>query len=104
DVHFEPEERKKGSRGKAKPTSLGIPCPLCGKGEVAENRAAFYCTRYREGCKYTVWKNGLVRYGGPEITEKLIRLCLSRPEVRGSTGTIYTSPKGELTFVLSGPQ
>ena len=105
DVHFEPEERRKGSRTKQKmPSSLGIKCPLCGQGEVAENRAAFYCTRYREGCKYTVWKNGLVRYGGPDINEKLIRLCLAKGEVRGSTGTIYTSPKGELTFVASAPR
>ncbi len=103
DVHFEPEERRKSGRVKQKTPSLGIPCPLCGKGEVAENRAAFYCTRFKEGCHYTVWKNALVRSGGPEINEKLMRLCLSRPEVRGSTGIIYTSAKGELKFVRVTP-
>ncbi|MBQ8093769.1 MAG: DNA topoisomerase III [Clostridia bacterium] len=103
DVGFTPESYKKGGRAQKKPVTLGIKCPLCGKGEVAENRAAFYCTRFREGCKYTVWKNCLQRIGGPEISEKLIRLCLTNSAVKGSTGTIYTSSTGVLSFVPGNP-
>ncbi|MBQ7488372.1 MAG: DNA topoisomerase III, partial [Clostridia bacterium] len=103
EVGFEPETARKGAKGRRKVTTLGIPCPLCKKGEIAENSKSFYCTRYREGCGYQVWKNCLKRFGGPDINEKLIRLCLTNPQVRGSTGTIYTSPTGVLTFTPVSP-
>ena len=64
-------------------------CPVCGKGKVAENTKSFYCTRFREGCKFTIWKNALVRSGGPELNAKLFQLCAEKKTVRGSTGTIH---------------
>lgn len=86
DVAFAPEERR--GRTKRVPT-LGVVCPLCGKGKVAENSKGFYCTRFREGCKFTIWKNELVRAGGPELTAKLLKLCMEKRDVRGSTGIIH---------------
>ena len=86
DVAFAPEERR--GRTKRVPT-LGVACPLCGKGKVAENSKGFYCTRFRDGCKFTIWKNELVRAGGPELTAKLIKLCMEKRDVRGSTGIIH---------------
>lgn len=86
DVAFAPEERR--GRTKRVPT-LGIDCPLCGKGKVAENSKGFYCTRFRDGCKFTIWKNELVRAGGPELTAKLLKLCMEKRDVRGSTGIIH---------------
>ena len=86
DVAFAPEERR--GRTKRVPT-LGVACPLCGKGKVAENSKGFYCTRFRDGCKFTIWKNELVRAGGPELTAKLLKLCMEKRDVRGSTGIIH---------------
>ena len=96
DVPFEKEER----RGKAarRPKDMGLTCPICGQGKMAENSKGYYCTRYREGCKFTIWKNELTRAGGPEISEKLLRLCVEKKEVRGSTGTIYYD-NGKVRFV-----
>ena len=86
DVAFAAEERR--GRTKRVPT-LGVACPLCGKGRVAENSKGFYCTRFRDGCKFTIWKNELVRAGGPELTAKLLKLCMEKKDVRGSTGIIH---------------
>lgn len=86
DVAFAPEERR--GRTKRVPT-LGVACPLCGKGKVAENSKGFYCTKFRDGCKFTIWKNELVRAGGPELTAKLLKLCMEKKDVRGSTGIIH---------------
>ncbi|MDO5299403.1 MAG: DNA topoisomerase 3 [Clostridia bacterium] len=95
DVPFEKEER----RGKAsrRPKDLGIPCPLCAKGRVAENSKSFYCTRFREGCAFTIWKDALVRSGGPALDARLLRLCVERRDVRGSTGVIHYD-NGQIRF------
>lgn len=94
DVPFEREEsRAKGRR----PASLGIACPLCKRGKVAENSKSFYCTRFRDGCAFKVWKDALVRSGGPELTAKLFRLCAEKGDVRGSTGTIHYD-QGRVSF------
>ena len=87
DVPFEREERK--GRAAKRPRDLGIACPLCGKGKIAENSKAFYCTRYREGCELKIWKDALVRMGGPMLTDKLLALCAQKGDVRGSTGVIH---------------
>ena len=95
EVAFEKEERR--AKGRAKPRDLGIDCPICAKGRIAENSKAFYCTRFREGCELKIWKNALERSGGPEITEKLLRLCVEKGDVRGSTGVIHYE-KGNVSF------
>ena len=100
DVSFEKEERR-GRRGE-RAKGLGIPCPVCGQGMMAENSKSFYCTRFRDGCTFTIWKNGLVRAGGPEMTEKLLRLCVEKGDVRGSTGVIHYD-KGRVTFTPVTP-
>ncbi|MBQ7886426.1 MAG: DNA topoisomerase 3 [Clostridia bacterium] len=96
DVPFEKEERR--GKGSHRPKNMGISCPICGQGKMAENSKGYYCTRYRDGCKFTIWKNELVRAGGPELSEKLLRLCVEKKEVRGSTGTIYYE-NGRVRFV-----
>ena len=95
DVAFEKEERR--GKGARKPRDMGIPCPLCGKGKMAENTKSFYCTRYRDGCKFTIWKDTLVRNGGPMLDAKLMKLCAEKEDVRGSTGVIHYE-KGAIRF------
>ncbi|MBK1720426.1 type IA DNA topoisomerase [Thiocystis violacea] len=31
-------------------------CPVCKQGEITENTKAFGCSRYRDGCGFTIWK------------------------------------------------
>ena len=98
DVPFEQEAR----RGKSarRPKDMGIPCPICGKGKMAENTKGFYCTRFRDGCKFTIWKDALVRSGGPELSAKLMKLCVEQKNVRGSTGVIHYE-NGQVRFTPS---
>lgn len=50
-------------RGKAyKPKGSLGKCPVC-SGSVLENRKSFYCSRWRAGCKFTIWKSDFERYG-----------------------------------------
>ena len=86
DIAFEKEERR-SKRSSFKGT--GLTCPICAKGNVAENSKSFYCTRFRDGCGFTIWKNELERAGGPTMTAKLLELCMKNGDVRGSTGVIH---------------
>lgn len=98
DVPFEKEERRAKGR---RVSGIGMACPLCAKGKVAENTKSFYCTRFREGCMFTIWKDALVRSGGPEMTAKLLKLCAEKKDVRGSTGVIHYE-NGTLRFSPNG--
>ena len=31
-------------------------CPLCSSGRILEGLKSFYCSQYKEGCRFTVWK------------------------------------------------
>lgn len=53
------------------PAASGILCPLCGK-EVRKGKSNWYCTGYKEGCKFVVWES----VAGAKITEKdVANLC-----------------------------
>lgn len=41
---------------------LGM-CPVCHKGKIYENSKSFYCSQWKEGCTFTIWKNILEIYG-----------------------------------------
>lgn len=93
-------EREEGRKGRRTQPNLGIPCPICGTGKVTENEKAFGCTRWRDGCKFTIWKNAITRYGGPMMTEKLVKALLDAPDkrLRGSTG-VLTLTNGQIGFL-----
>lgn len=67
EVTFQAEPYGK-SKGPSKVSALGRKCPLCGQGEVTANQKAFGCSRWREGCAFTIWRDALARQGGPAIT------------------------------------
>jgi DNA topoisomerase-3 len=95
-VQFEHEERSKGKgRKTASVKNLDIVCPLCSQGQVTENSKAFSCSRWKEGCNLTIWKNCLESKGGPTLTPALVKLVIEKREVAGSTGVIRYTP-GEL--------
>ena len=80
----------------------GLKCPLCGK-PIQENSKAFGCSAWREGCHFTLWKDGLRRGGGPLLNEKLVRLLLEMKTVQGSTGVIKMD-SGQVSFTPNGAE
>ncbi len=65
-------------------------CPLCKEGRVAENAKAFGCSRYREGCKFAIWKV----VAGKRLTERQVQALLTR----GATGPLkgFKSKAGKM--------
>ncbi len=72
DIFFPTEEsRKKTNHVNA----LGN-CPLCEDGKIFENSKAFFCSNWRNGCKFNIWKNCLEKYGvnlDQNILKKLLK-------------------------------
>jgi DNA topoisomerase-3 len=48
-------------------------CPICQEGTVLENSKSFYCSGYKSGCGFTVWKS----MAGAVLTAKDIKLLLA---------------------------
>jgi len=101
-----PEEMKRGSKGSTRKAASkpveGAVCPLCGK-PVQENAKAFGCSGWKEGCHFTLWKDGLTRAGGPALNAKIVQLLLQNGQVKGSTGTLAMKD-GFLTFTRNGEE
>ena len=101
-----PEDMKRGKKGAKKAPAAkaieGVVCPVCGKG-VQESPKAFGCTAWREGCRFTLWKNCLDRAGGPQLNQKIVHLLLQSGEVKGSTGVIKID-SGYLTYTKTGEE
>ena len=97
---FAREESRGRKKSAVKPLN-GVVCPVCGQGGVAENTKGFYCTRWKEGCAFTLWKDCLKRAGGPVLTAKLMELILKEKKVRGSTGVLLLT-EDALTFTKKG--
>ena len=70
-------------------TSSGIACPICGK-EVRKGKKNWYCTGYKEGCKFTIWET----VAGTKLSDKDISsLCSGK-----KTGIKHCSSKTGKTF------
>jgi DNA topoisomerase-3 len=100
EAHFEKETRGKGGggkRGAEKPKSskLGEKCPVCGQGEVTENSKAFGCSRWKEGCKFTVWRDALKKAGLPALDAAQMKTLLSGGRVKAGEAE-YRMDKGVL--------
>jgi DNA topoisomerase-3 len=55
-------------------------CPVCKKGKVVESTKSFSCSGWREGCKFSIWKE----IAGKEITLPMVEQILTT----GQTGLI----------------
>ncbi len=98
--------KEDGPKGKtrtkaASPPLPDVKCPVCLEGGVAENTKAFYCTLYRQGCRFTLWKDCLQKGGGPQLTAKLVPLLIKNGSLQGSTGNL-TLREGFLSFTSKG--
>ncbi|KXL53182.1 DNA topoisomerase 3 [Anaerotignum neopropionicum] len=93
-----PEEEKKGSRKGGK--TLGK-CPVCKDGDVLENRKAFFCSKWKTGCKFTVWKDSLSPYG-IALTEKMMQQLLKDGKIPDvSVALPQTGDKGKAALIFS---
>lgn len=79
----------------------GCHCPVCHKGQVLENPRSFFCSRFAEGCHFTLWKDCLEQGGGPTLTAKLLQLLLDKTQLQGSSG-IITLQNDTIAFFPNG--
>ncbi|MEY8330850.1 DNA topoisomerase [Lachnospiraceae bacterium 48-33] len=57
-------------------------CPLCGK-TVKENSKSFYCSGYKDGCRWSVWKNDKYFAAiGKKITKTLVKNLLENGQIQ----------------------
>ena len=81
--------RAKGSkRSGSQPAGLGK-CPLCKEGEIVETAKAYGCSRYREGCKFTIWRT----VAGRKLTKRQIEQLLQTGGTERIEG--FTSKAGK---------
>ncbi len=62
-------------------------CLLCGS-PVLENRKAFYCSKWRSGCRMTIWKDGLTDAAGPELTADMMERLLKEQTLNAEGGEV----------------
>ncbi len=76
--------------------SLGK-CPICGN-DVIEGDRGFGCTNWRNGCKFTIWKDDkYIKSLGKKVSKEMVRLLLKNGKVgfrnlkskKGSTYSAY---------------
>lgn len=96
EIKFEKEEPAKKGRSK----HLGK-CPLCGKGDIYENTKAYYCTAWKDGCKFSVWKDCLDRYGNTLDRTKMKKLLKTGYIENVDMILPQTGEKGKATLFLN---
>lgn len=100
NVQFPAESYGKGGKRKLPSNVLGI-CPNCG-GVVLENSKSYYCRNWRNGCKFTIWKNALEDHG-VVIDRDFIAALLKDKQVKGVKMTMPdTLQPAEGTVNLKG--
>lgn len=55
-------------------------CPACTEGDILEHSKGFYCSRWKLGCKFTIWKNSLEAYG-QQITPQIVKELLKKNKI-----------------------
>ena len=75
--------------------SLGK-CPICGN-DVIETERAFGCTNWKNGCKYTIWKDDkFINAIGKKVSKEMVQLLLKNGKVgfrniKSKKGTLYSA-------------
>lgn len=76
-------------------------CPNCKK-PIYENSKAYSCSGYKEGCKTTIWKNGLEKLGKKNITKTEAEKLLSGKTIKVSLKTKQNKAyKADVVFNLN---
>jgi DNA topoisomerase III len=81
------EETKHNPSRKALP-SFGT-CPICKTGDILQHSKGFYCSEWRNGCKFTIWNNALEAFG-ISIDERMAAQLVKSGKVENHP---FTKPK-----------
>ncbi len=90
-------DKKRGRKSANAPKTLGV-CPNCG-GHIFENSKAYYCSNWRQGCKFTLWKNGLENYS-VEINADLASHIINDKEVK-NVNIMYNGIRSTADILLN---
>ncbi|MCD7825114.1 MAG: DNA topoisomerase [Clostridiaceae bacterium] len=71
-------------------------CPVCGK-DVYESEKSFYCSGYRDGCKFSIWKNDKYMAAlRKKVTPGLVRNLLEKGKI-----SLKMKTRGKKEYLLS---
>lgn len=59
----------------------GLTCPLCGK-EIRKSEKSYYCSGYRDGCKFSIWQT----VSGKKIPESVVKELIHTWKSDGNGG------------------
>ena len=71
-------------------------CPVCGN-DIIEGEKGFGCTNWKNGCKYTIWKNDkFIESMGKKVTKEMVELLLKNGKVgfrnlKSKKGTFFSA-------------
>lgn len=71
-------------------------CPVCGN-DIIEGEKGFGCTNWKNGCKYTIWKNDkFIESMGKKVTKEMVELLLKNGKVgfrnlKSKKGTLFSA-------------
>ena len=71
-------------------------CPVCGN-SIIEGEKGFGCVNWKNGCKYTIWKNDkFIESMGKKVTKEMVELLLKNGKVgfrnlRSKKGTLFSA-------------
>lgn len=100
------QSRRQGNTGKP----LAVTCPQCGQGTLFQGKKAFSCDRYRDGCKFSIWKTvagkalsagqvtAMVKYGRTPLIKGFRAKSGKRFAAR-----LALQPDGRTQFVFDQP-
>lgn len=96
DVVF-PQEQ---IRGKKRKNNAFGKCPICGR-DILENTKSFYCAGWKQGCKFSLWKDSLTPYG-LTLDGGMVKLLLKNGKTeRMAVSLPQTGEKGTAVLLLN---
>lgn len=96
DVVFPAEQM----RGKKRKNNAFGKCPICGR-DILENTKSFYCAGWKNGCKFSLWKDSLKPYG-LELDGGMVKLLLKNGKTeRMAVSLPQTGEKGTAVLLLN---
>lgn len=81
--------KEKTSRMRTATSKIIGKCPVCG-GEIKENKSAYSCSNWKDGCKFVIWK----KIAGKTITRKQAQALLEKGRTEILSG--FKSKKGKM--------
>ncbi|MFV0519656.1 MAG: DNA topoisomerase III [Lachnospirales bacterium] len=79
EVNF-PEENYKSKKSSNSSKKIGN-CPICENGSILENSKSFFCSNWKNKCKFSIWKNQLKMYN-KDIDSKTVEDLLKNGIVK----------------------